>query len=265
MGEIKLFEKKEFGAVRIVIRNGNPWFVAKNVCECLELGNVTEALRGLDDDEKVQLETNIINPEVGGRGTLLISEAGLYSLILRSRKPEAKAFKRWVTHDILPSIRKHGLYATEEVVDRILDDPDFGITLLQRYKFEREQRQLAEAQRDEAIRTKAEIGSRREATAMNTASVLSKQNDKLRTEIGDSRTWKQVKALPWFLEVFIDVPAAYSVAGRKLSELSRRLGYEIREVEDTRYGIVKAYHADVITAFRVALRDDLNMMRKYRR
>lgn len=262
---VKLFEKEEFGKVRVVMQDEDPWFVAKNVCECLELGNVTEALRGLDDDEKVQLETNIINPEVGGRGTLLISEAGLYSLILRSRKPEAKAFKRWVTHDILPSIRKHGLYATEEVVDRILDDPDFGITLLQRYKFEREQRQLAEAQRDEAIRTKAEIGSRREATAMNTASVLSKQNEKLRTEIGDSRTWKQVKALPWFLEVFIDVPAAYSVAGRKLSELSRRLGYEIREVEDTRYGIVKAYHADVITAFRVALRDDLNMMRKYRR
>lgn len=128
-----------------------------------------------------------------------------------------------------------------------------------------QQKALAESQRDEAIRTKALIGSRREATAMNTASVLSKQNDKLRTEIGDSRTWKQVKALPWFLEVFIDVPAAYSVAGRKLSELSRRLGYEIREVEDTRYGIVKAYHADVITAFRVALRDDLNMMRKYRR
>lgn len=128
-----------------------------------------------------------------------------------------------------------------------------------------QQKALAESQRDDAIRTKALIGSRREATAMNTASVLSKQNDKLRTEIGDSRTWKQVKALPWFLEVFIDVPAAYSVAGRKLSELSRRLGYEIREVEDTRYGIVKAYHADVITAFRVALRDDLNMMRKYRR
>ena len=129
-----------------------------------------------------------------------------------------------------------------------------------------ERARLAEqARADYYQRTKAEIGSRREATAMNTASVLSKQNEKLRTEIGDSRTWKQVKALPWFLEVFIDVPAAYSVAGRKLSELSRRLGYEIREVEDTRYGIVKVYHADVITAFRVALRDDLNMMRKYRR
>lgn len=128
-----------------------------------------------------------------------------------------------------------------------------------------ERARLAEqARADYYQRTKAEIGSRREATAMNTASVLSKQNEKLRTEIGDSRTWKQVKGIPWFLEVFIDVPAAYSVAGRKLSELSRRLGYEIREVEDTRYGIVKAYHADVITAFRVALRDDLNMMRKYR-
>lgn len=129
-----------------------------------------------------------------------------------------------------------------------------------------ERARLAEqARADYYQRTKAEIGSRREATAMNTASVLSKQNEKLHTEIGDSRTWKQVKALPWFLEVFIDVPAAYSVAGRKLSELSRRLGYEIREVEDTRYGIVKAYHADVITAFRLALKNDLNMMRKYRR
>lgn len=66
-------------------------------------------------------------------------------------------------------------------------------------------------------------------------------------------------------KLFADTPAAYSVAGRKLSDMSRRMGYNIREIEDTRYGIVKAYHADVITAFRVALRDDLNMMRKYRR
>lgn len=128
-----------------------------------------------------------------------------------------------------------------------------------------ERARLAEqARADYYQRTKAEIGSRREATAMNTASVLSKQNDKLRTEIGDSRTWKQVKALPWFLEVFIDVPAAYSVAGRKLSELSRRMGYEILEVEDSRFGSVKAYHVDVIEAFRLSLKNDLNMMRKYR-
>lgn len=126
----------------------------------------------------------------GGRPLSLVSEPGLYSLILRSRKPEAKAFKRWIIHEVVPSIRKRGLYATEAVMDRILDDPDFGIFLLQQYKFEREQRKLVEAHRDEAVRTKAEIGSRREATAMNTASRLSKENEHLRDEIGDSRTWE---------------------------------------------------------------------------
>lgn len=90
--------------------NGNPWFVAKDVCNVLELGNVTEATRGLDDDEKKQLDTNIINPEVGGRGTILISESGLYSLIFRSRKPEAKRFRKWVTSDVIPSIRRTGSY-----------------------------------------------------------------------------------------------------------------------------------------------------------
>nr|DAT64540.1 MAG TPA: regulatory protein [Caudoviricetes sp.] len=128
-----------------------------------------------------------------------------------------------------------------------------------------ERARLAEqARADYYQRTKAEIGSRREATAMATASAAVRKAAALENELGRGRDYKSVKGIPWFLEVFIDVPAAYSVAGRKLSELSRRLGYEIREVEDTRYGIVKAYHADVITAFRVALRDDLNMMRKYR-
>ena len=262
MSEIKLFEKEEFGKVRVVIRNDNPWFVAKDVCVCLEIGNSRDAVASLDDDEK---GVGIIDTPGGKQEMSIVSEPGLYSLILRSRKPEAKAFKRWVTHDILPSIRKHGLYATEEVVDRILDDPDFGITLLQRYKFEREQRQLAEAQRDEAIRTKAEIGSRREATAMATASAAVRKAAALENELGRGRDYKSVKGIPWFLEVFIDVLAAYSVAGRKLSELSRRLGYEIREIEDSRFGSVKAYHVDVIEAFRLALKNDLNMMRKYRR
>ena len=264
MSNLPIFSHPSFGTVRIVERNDEPWFVAKDVAKALGYAstNMTTIFQAVPEEWK---GSNPITTLGGEQEMLIISEQGLYFFLGRSDKPVALPFQKWLAGDVIPSIRKHGLYATEEVVDRILDDPDFGITLLQRYKFEREQRQLAEAQRDEAIRTKAEIGSRREATAMNTASVLSKQNEKLRTEIGDSRTWKQVKALPWFLEVFIDVPAAYSVAGRKLSELSRRLGYEIREVEDTRYGTVKAYHVDVIEAFRLALKNDLNMMRKYRK
>ncbi len=100
-------------SVRVVEIENEPWWVAKDVCDSLGLGNVTEGTRGLDEDELKRLKTNIINPEVGGRGTLVVSEAGLYSLILRSRKPEAKGFKRWITHEVLPQIRKTGAYLPE--------------------------------------------------------------------------------------------------------------------------------------------------------
>ena len=256
---VKLFEKEEFGKVRVVMQDEDPWFVAKDVCECLGLENISEALRGLDEDEKITLSNPDGNPRAGIPHQMnVVSEPGLYSLILRSRKPEAKAFKRWVTHDILPSIRRTGGYLATKP-----DDTPEAI-LARAVLVAQDTIRRIEAERDEAIRTKAEIGSRREATAMATASAAVRKAAALENELGRGRDYKSVKGIPWFLEVFADTPAAYSVAGRKLSELSRRLGYEIREVEDTRYGIVKAYHADVITAFRVALRDDLNMMRKYR-
>ena len=121
-----------------------------------------------------------------------------------------------------------------------------------------------EAERDEAIRTKAEIGSRREATAMATASAAVRKAAALENELGRGRDYKSVKGIPWFLDVFADTPAAYSVAGRKLSDMSRRMDYEIREIEDSRFGSVKAYHVDVIEAFRLALKNDLNMLGKYR-
>ena len=127
-----------------------------------------------------------------------------------------------------------------------------------------QQKALAESQRDEAIRTKAWISDRKTASAMATASVAVRKAAALENELGRGRDYKAVKGIPWFLEVFSNTPAAYSVAGRKLSELSRRMGYEILEVEDSRFGSVKAYHIDVIESFRLALRNDLNMLGKYR-
>lgn len=127
-----------------------------------------------------------------------------------------------------------------------------------------ERARLAEqARADYYQRTKAEIGSRREATAMATASAAVRKAAALENELGRGRDYKSVKGIPWFLDVFADTPAAYSVAGRKLSDMSRRMDYEIREIEDSRFGSVKAYHVDVIEAFRLALKNDLNMMRKY--
>lgn len=113
MNELKIFENPEFGKVRVVDQNGDPWFTAKDVCDCLGLGNISEALRGLDEDERITLSNPDGNPRAGIPHQMnMVSESGLYSLILRSRKPEAKAFKRWVTHDILPSIRKTGGYGS---------------------------------------------------------------------------------------------------------------------------------------------------------
>ena len=128
-----------------------------------------------------------------------------------------------------------------------------------------QQKHLAERQRDEAIRTKAEIGNRREATAMATASAAVRQRDALADRMGEGRKWKTVKAIPWLMDVFAPSRGMYSQVGRKLSELSQRMGYPVHEVEDSTYGAVKAYHIAVIASFHVAIRKDPAMLGRYRK
>lgn len=138
MNEIKIFTNENFGEVGAVELEGNTWFIARDVCRALELDNSRQALSRLDEDEK---NTVILND--GNRGNpnmAIINESGLYSLVLSSRKPEAKAFKRWITHEVLPSIRKHGMYA----MDELLDNPDIAIEALTRLKEEREKRKEIE-------------------------------------------------------------------------------------------------------------------------
>ena len=143
MNDMKIFENSEFGAVRVVDVNGEPWFVAKDVCECLELGNPRTSIALLDEDEK---GVHTMDTPGGQQEMSIVSEAGLYSLILRSRKPEAKAFKRWITHEVLPAIRKHGGYLTPGKLEEALTDPDTIIRLATNLKAEREKRQALEAQ-----------------------------------------------------------------------------------------------------------------------
>ena len=147
MSNLPIFFHPSFGTVRIVERNDEPWFVAKDVAKALGYAstNMTTIFQAVPEEWK---GSNPITTLGGEQEMLIISEQGLYFFLGRSDKPVALPFQKWLAGDVIPSIRKHGLYATEEVVDRILDDPDFGITLLQRYKFEREQRQLAESQED---------------------------------------------------------------------------------------------------------------------
>lgn len=98
--------------VRTVIRDNEPWFVACDVCAVLGIANPSDSVRSLDDDEVELVPAALVNSEGRPQDFLsLITESGLYSLILRSRKPEAKAFKRWITHNVLPAIRKTGTYS----------------------------------------------------------------------------------------------------------------------------------------------------------
>lgn len=124
MTDIAVFDHPEFGSVRQVLIDGDPWFVFADVCRALEIGNTGQAITYLDDDEKQQVNSNIINSDValGGREPWIINESGLYSTVLRSRKPQAKVFKKWITSEVLPSIRKTGQYSRSKTALELLRD-----------------------------------------------------------------------------------------------------------------------------------------------
>lgn len=119
--KLMIFENEAFGKVRTLNLNGEPWFVAADVCKALELGNPSMTVERLDDDEK---GISTIDTLGGKQRMAIINEPGLYSLVITSRKPEAKAFKRWITHEVIPAIRKHGVYITDEKLKLFAEHPE---------------------------------------------------------------------------------------------------------------------------------------------
>lgn len=143
MNDLQIFKNSEFGEIRTVTKNNEPWFIATDVCSALDISNTSQALTRLDDDEK---NTIILNEGIGNPNKSIVSEYGLYNLILASRKKEAKKFKRWITHEVIPTIRKHGAYMSSDVIEKTLSDPDYLIRLATNLKEEKARRALAEAQ-----------------------------------------------------------------------------------------------------------------------
>lgn len=134
--EIQRFEFKGESLRALTNKAGEPWFVLKDCMSILDLGNPTETVKMFDDDE---FSTTEVIDSIGRRQqAYIISEPGLYRLVMRSRKPEAKEFQRWVTHEVLPSIRKHGAYMTQQTLDKALTSPDFLIQLATKLKEEQE-------------------------------------------------------------------------------------------------------------------------------
>lgn len=136
MKNVTIFKNEQFGEVRVVEQNGEPWFVGKDVANILGYERPTKAIQDhVDDEDRDEVP---IQDSIGRmQKTPTINESGLYSLILSSKLPQSKQFKRWVTSEVLPSIRKHGAYMTSEKIEEILSDPDTIISLAQELKEER--------------------------------------------------------------------------------------------------------------------------------
>lgn len=135
MDKIKIFKNPEFGEIRTVMVNGEPWLVGKDVAQALGYKEPTKAAREKVDPEDRGVSK--IDTPSGVQEMTIINESGLYSLVLSSKLPTAKKFKRWVTSEVLPSIRKHGAYMTPETIEKVLYDPDFIIQLATDLKKER--------------------------------------------------------------------------------------------------------------------------------
>lgn len=183
--EVFNFDNKE---VRTLLINNEPWFVGKDVADVLGYQNGSRDInRHVDEEDKQNYQNGTFDSP---RGMTIINESGLYSLILSSKLPSAKRFKKFVTSEVLPSLRKHGMYATEETIDKILSNPDFGIRLLNELKEEREKTKLLKNE-NEQLKPKAlfadTVSASHTSILIGQLAKLLKQNG---NDIGQNRLFK---------------------------------------------------------------------------
>lgn len=202
MNELMTFANAEFGNVRALEKDGEPWFVLTDVCRVLEIANNRNIAARLDDDEKgVQLVDTLGGPQE----MTIVSEAGLYKVILRSDKPKAKPFMRWVTHDVLPSIRKHGGYIMGQ--ESLSDD---------------------------------ELLARAFVVAQNKLREREARVAALQIELDESKDWFSIKRV-----AAMNHKHWKKYNWSKLKKCSQAMGLGPRKIFDANYGEVNVYHKDV--------------------
>lgn len=211
VNEIRVFNSDQFGEVRTVTIDDEPWFVAADVCRALEIGNSRMATERLDDDEK---GVSLIDTPGGQQELTVINEPGLYSLVLGSRKPEAKAFKRWITHEVIPALRKTGSYSLKPMSQ--LEIAKISLDML----IEQEKRLDSLEQENESTREQ-----------------IKELNAKIATRAQDSYS---VAGYASLRGIKLDVSRA-NMLGREATRLSQKYGYEISKTPDPRFGTVNVY------------------------
>ena len=215
MNELKIFKNNDFGEIRTVTINGEPHFVGKDVAEILEYQNGSRDInRHVDPEDRIKTMVFDGNQD---KETILINESGLYSLILSSKMPKAKKFKRWVTSEVLPEIRKTGSYTRAP--------KSFKEALFLAYK---QQEQIEELEK-----TKAWIGNKREAQAMNTASQKSKEVKKLQVALDLEMSFATVKK--------VEKMTGRKYNWRNLKKYCQDAGLGWNKAFDVNYGSVNSY------------------------
>lgn len=239
MGEIKLFEKEEFGKVRVVMVGNDPWFYGTDVAKALGYENPAR------DVQRHCKKVNKFSPtESVGTPYNIIPESDVYRLVMRSNLPNAEKFQDWVVEEVLPSIRKTGQYG---------GIPDFTDPVA-----------AARAWAD-AMEVKRNLEQRNEQL-VNTVTDLATVTTALRDALSNSIDWKSVTAIPWLREYFADASTrTCSIIGKFLTMLSEFRGYTVRDVPDSKWGSVHAYHKDMVEEFRRLLDERPDFMVELRK
>lgn len=238
----KIFEN--FPIRIITDEQGEPWFVASDVAAVLGYAQTNNMNKLIDEDDKnkrvLQIGGNYVNQS-------LINESGLYQAIFGSTKLEAKRFKRWVTSEVLPSIRKTGSYGVEQ--PRL---PTTYIEALEHLVASEKEKEQIQLQRDEAIRTKACISSSREASVMAKLGHTKRENESLKEQLGIGALHKSIKGAG-LDTYYIDETGNRRQTANRLKKIALEQGMagDIIDIEDPNYGTVKAYPVSVIERFKL--------------
>ena len=280
---LQLFADKGF-KVRVIMRCSDPWFVAKDVATCIEHSDVSAMCKLCRDKDKAVINGKEYSDDLseysesrGNPNLTVISESGLYRILAKCNLPKCEPFENWVFDEVLPSIRKTGSYGMSQISrkDQLFlaiihseSEEERAGALKELEEINKQEVKALTAERDEAIRTKAQISSNREATAMATASAKARECEKLREQIGDSKTYKAATAISWLPDYFdMSNRGLYNALAHKLKKLEaeRPPAFAQIDIQDSRWGSVKAYHVAVIERLHEMVQADEALMKKYRK
>lgn len=194
--QISLFSSEEFKSIRAFSYKNEPWFVGKDIAESLGYKDTDQAIRKhVDKDDK---QTRQFNGTGQMRKMIIINESGLYSLILSSKLENAKKFKKWITSEVLPSIRKHGAYMTEDTIEKALTSPDFLIQLATKLKEEQEKSKDLEDKLEKNSKMLNQISaSKNSLLVREVAKILSNKHS---IQIGEKQLYKKLREWGWVFQ-----------------------------------------------------------------